>query len=213
MSHLPRPEDAEAGKSQPAAGERSELVAELQQLGQQLESTFRAFVTGPGQTIRREVSEAFEELGTQVQRAVHAIQQRPEASELEQKARRALQQVGEKPIVREVEETLVGGIQQLNLQLRKLVDRIERQPASGEQPQAATTQRLVIEDESGAVTGSVDDQPQAATTQSLVIEDESGAVMGSVDDQLQAATTQSLVIEDESGAVTGSVDDQPQAKM
>lgn len=147
MSHLPHPEDAEAGKVQPTEEERSALTAELQQLGQQLESTFRAFVAGPGQTIRREVSEAFQELGTQVQRAVSAIQQRPETSELEQKARRAIQQVGEKPIVREVEETLVTGVQQINLQLRKLVDRLEVQSAANEAPQGAVTQRLVIEEE------------------------------------------------------------------
>lgn len=147
MSHLPHHEDAETGKAQPTEAERSALTAELQQLGQQLESTFRAFVAGPGQTIRREVSEAFQELGTQVQRAVTAIQQRPETSELEQKARRAIQQVGEKPIVREVEETLVTGVQQINLQLRKLVDRLESQAQTDNTPQATTTQRLVIEDE------------------------------------------------------------------
>lgn len=159
MSHLPHPEDAEAGKSQPEAAERPELVTELQQLGQQLETTFRAFLSGPGQTIRREVSEAFEELGTQVQRAVSAIQQRPAAAELEEKARRAIQQVGEKPIVREVEETLVSGIQQVNLQLRKLVDRIEGSAGQAPQPQGSNTQRLVIEDESGTATGSIDNQP------------------------------------------------------
>lgn len=159
MPDLPHRGDAEGGEATPGAGERSELVAELQQLGQQLETTFRAFVAGPGQTIRREVSEAFQELGTQVQRAVGAIQQRPEAAELEQKARRAIQQVGEKPIVREVEETLVTGIQQINLQLRKLVDRIEGSPGVAAPPQAAPSQHLVIEDESGSATGTIDNQP------------------------------------------------------
>ncbi|MDP9313883.1 MAG: hypothetical protein M3R24_23895 [Chloroflexota bacterium] len=160
MSHLPNPEDAEAGKAQPAVEERSALTAELQQLGQQLENTFRAFVAGPGQTIRREVSEAFQELGTQVQRAVSAIQQRPETSELEQKARRAIQQVGEKPIVREVEETLVSGVQQINTQLRKLVDRLEGQTAAESPAQGATTQRLVIEEEpSDTTTTGSDNQP------------------------------------------------------
>ena len=160
MSHLPHPEDAEAGKAQPTDEERSALAAELQQLGQQLESTFRAFVAGPGQTIRREVSEAFQELGTQVQRAVTAIQQRPETSELEQKARRAIQQVGEKPIVREVEETLVSGVQQINTQLRKLVDRLEGQAAADSSSQGATTQRLVIEEEpSDTASTGTDSQP------------------------------------------------------
>lgn len=139
-----QPEGAEST----VQNERNELVGELQQLGQQLETTFRAFVAGPGQTIKREVSEAFQELGTQVQRAVSVIQQRPEAAGLEQKARRALQQASEKPIVREVEDTLVSGVQQINVQLRKLVDRLETQSSSNAPSSAAATQRLVIEDES-----------------------------------------------------------------
>ena len=146
MSYQPDPE------TQPTAEpttnqERSELMAELQQLGQQLESTFKAFVAGPGQTIRREVTEAFQELGTQVQRAVAAVQEKPQTAELEQKARRALHQATEKPFVREVEETLVTGVQQINTQLRKLVDRMESQ--APQQSATGPTQKLYVEDESG----------------------------------------------------------------
>lgn len=163
MTYQPNPEDVEPVQPESTPSEeRSELVAELQQLGQQLESTFKAFVAGPGQTIRREVSDAFSELGTQVQRAMSAIQERPQAAEIEQKARRAIQQVGERPIVREVEETLVTGVQSINTQLRKLVDRLER-PGSADTQPAATTQRLHVEDESGlGDTDPANDQPPTA---------------------------------------------------
>jgi hypothetical protein len=158
MSDMQQPQQNETDAA--TTNERNELVTELQQLGQQLESTFRAFVAGPGQTIKREVSDALQEMGTQVQRAVSAIQARPETAGIEQKARRAIQQVGEKPIVREVEETLVSGVQQINLQLRKLVERLETQESSATPSPSATTQRLMIEDESGSpVAGADDDQP------------------------------------------------------
>lgn len=161
MSDMQQPQQSDTDAT--TNNERNELATELQQLGQQLESTFRAFVAGPGQTIKREVGEALQEMGAQVQRAVSAIQARPETAELEQKARRAIQQVGEKPVVREVEETLVSGVQQINTQLRRLVERLETQSSPASPASGATTQRLVIEDESGSPVAGTDTDESPTT--------------------------------------------------
>lgn len=127
-------------------GNRSELVGELRELGRQLESAARAFVAGPGQTIRRELGEGLQELGQQMQRAVSAVQERPQTAELEQKARSAAQRVQSSPVVQEIEETVVSGLQRLNQQLRQLVERIEKQ-GDADAPQAPATQRLTVEQE------------------------------------------------------------------
>jgi hypothetical protein len=125
---------------------RAELVGELKELGRQLESAARAFVAGPGQTIRREIGEGLQELGQQMQRAVSAVQERPQTAELEQKARSAAQRVQASPVVQEIEDTVVSGLQRLNQQLRQLVERIEKQD-DPDAPQAPTTQRLTVEQE------------------------------------------------------------------
>jgi|GEM_PF-1205187 len=161
MTTTPEPESTETGA--PDEGQnRPEIITELQELGRQLESTFRAFVAGPGQTIRREIGEGLQELGSQVQRAVSVLQSNPQASELGQRARNVAHQVQQAPAVREVEETLVSGLQSLNQQLSRLVDRFETQP--DEAPSEPAVQQLTIE---------TDDQPlnQASST------DESGPTL------------------------------------
>lgn len=145
-THQPQSPDTDDTSSQAS---RSEMVSELQELGRQLESTFRAFVAGPGQTIRREIGESLQELGSQVQRAVGAIQERPEAADLEQKARNVANQVRESSVVAEVQETLVSGLQQLNQQLKRLSERLEQQSSApaDQADHAPVTQRLTIETE------------------------------------------------------------------
>lgn len=148
MSDYQQPEQPNNESSSGNDTDRSELIGELQALGKQLESTFRTFMAGPGQKIRREIGEGLQELGSQVQRAVGTIQQRPEAEKIEQKARDVAAQVKESSVVRDVEDTLVSGLQQLNQQLKRLVERLEQPGDSAKAEQGPSTQRLDIEDES-----------------------------------------------------------------
>lgn len=141
--HMQQPNDTTNTNE---TSDRPELVGELRELGRQLESAARAFVAGPGQTIRRELGEGLQELGQHMQRAVSAVQERPQTAELEQKARTVAQRVQSSPAVQEIEETVVSGLQLLNQQLRQLVERIEKQN-DVDAPQGPTTQRLSVEQE------------------------------------------------------------------
>lgn len=158
--------------------ERHEVIQQLQELGNQIETTIRTFVEkGPGKQIVRDVSRAFEDLGNQVQRAARSLN-RPAGGEqvieneegaIAPVAPQQQQQAPSAPDLRaaatnvasEVESLLVNGLQQLNGQLRKLNERLDAryqgQPGQpGQQAQGS------------------DDASQAATgpTQRLKIEQE-----------------------------------------
>jgi hypothetical protein len=162
-----RPEQQDAEQEQPVAGEQAgaerqrgpELLAELQELGSQIEATFRAFVAGPGKTIQRDLTSAFQDLGSQIQKTAKSVQQRAEGSDLQQRARSAVQKIQESPVVKEFEETLVNGVQQLSQQLRRLAERIETRDkpvdeSAPEQSQSPGIQRLTVEtDDSAEGTG------------------------------------------------------------
>lgn len=125
------PEEAQrldlTSAEQAEQAQRTELVQELQELGQHLESAFRA--------------------------ALRAIQQRAPSAELEQRARKAAQQVQEAPLVRELESVLVSGLHQINQQLRRVVDRLEARQEESATAQRAESQRLMIEQEQSGQEG------------------------------------------------------------
>lgn len=124
----------------------SDLLKELREMGQQLETAFRTAVESDrAKQLQQDIVGGVRELAQQVQSAVKSLQTNPRIQQAEERGRQALEQARESKVVQEVQETIVSGLSQLNTQLRKVVDRIEREVSS---PAAGTaSQNVPVEHE------------------------------------------------------------------
>jgi hypothetical protein len=121
------------------------LEREVREMGKQLEAAFRATVTSDhAKRVQSDLTAGVRELSTQLRTAVETLQRDPRVQEVEERGRQAIEQARESKLVQEMQDVLVTGISQLNVQLRKLVERIETDSAaSGSTP----TQNVPIEEE------------------------------------------------------------------
>jgi heparin binding hemagglutinin HbhA len=135
--------------NQPTGDSDKDLVAELQQelreMGRQLETAFRATVESErAKRIQADIAAGVRELSTQVQSAIDNVQKDPRVQEAEERGRKAIEQAREGKVAQEMQQLLVTGISQINVQLRKLIERIEAdaKPSSTQNvpidPQAST---------------------------------------------------------------------------
>jgi heparin binding hemagglutinin HbhA len=116
--------------NQPAGDPDRDVVADLQrelrEMGRQLGTAFQATIESDrAQRIQADIAAGVRELSTQVQTAIDNVQKDPRVQEAEERGRKALSQARESKVAQEMQELLVNGISQINLQLRKLIERIE----------------------------------------------------------------------------------------
>lgn len=141
--------------SGPNAGHESgasDLMKELREMGQQLEAAFRAAIESDrAKQLQQDIAGGVRELSGQVQSAVKSLQESPRLQQAEERGRQALEQARESKVVQDIQETIVAGLAQLNQQLRKVVDRIEKEvggtpvqnvPVEHEAPATGETTRL-----------------------------------------------------------------------
>ena len=144
----------------------SDLMKELREMGQQLETAFRTAVQSDrAKQLQQDIAGGVRELAGQVQSAVKTLQENPRVQQAEQRGRQAVgqavEQARESKVVQDIQETIVTGLAQLNAQLRKVVDRLEQE---ANRPSGSAAQNVPVEQEPPAATGEttrLDDEDQA----------------------------------------------------
>src|SRR5689334_5695810 len=103
----------------------SDLLKELREMGQQLESAFRTAIESErAKQLQQDIVGGVRELANQVQSAVKSLQDNPRVQQAEQRGRQAVEQARDSKVVQDIQETIVSGLAQLNNQLRKVVERV-----------------------------------------------------------------------------------------
>jgi hypothetical protein len=156
----PRPEQPQRDpqSEESARSGTPELATELREMGQQLEAAFRAALESErAKQLQRDLAGGMRELSSQIQSALKSLQTNPRLQQAEERSRQVIAQARDSKVAQDIQDTIVGGIAQLNDQLRKLVDRLETDRAG--QPDSSTTQHVPIEHEpSTGETTQLDDE-------------------------------------------------------
>ena len=130
----------------PGQDASSDLIKELREMGQQLESAFRAAIESDrAKQLQKDIIGGVRELSGQVQSAVKSLQTDPRVQQAEERGRQAIENARESKVVQDIQETIVTGLTQLNNQLRKVVDRIEAETAS--RPATPPAQNVPVDQE------------------------------------------------------------------
>jgi hypothetical protein len=123
----------------------SDLLKELREMGQQLETAFRTAVQSErAKQLQQDIVGGVREVAGQVQSAVKTLQADPRVQQAEQRGRQAVEQARESKVVQDIQETVVSGLAQLNVQLRKLVERLESEV---NKPSGSPAQNVPVEHE------------------------------------------------------------------
>jgi hypothetical protein len=144
----PRPEasEAETPSDTSARSGPADLAVELREMGQQLEAAFRAALESErAKQLQRDLAGGMRELSSQIQSALKSLQSNPRLQQAEERGRQVISQARDSKVAQDLQDTIVGGIAQLNDQLRKLVDRLESDRTG--QPDSPATQQVPIEQE------------------------------------------------------------------
>jgi hypothetical protein len=104
----------------------SEIVGELEALGQQLASALRAlWHSEESRKFRQEIGEGFVELGKQVDAAFKAAQESDAARQFSEQVKETVDKARETDVIGKVERSLVTGLRDLNEQLSKTVSSLQ----------------------------------------------------------------------------------------
>ncbi len=126
------PGDANSGTAMPPRNEQTretpDLVNELREMGQQLESMFRAFVESDrAKQLQRDLAGGVQEISKQVQIALRSAQENPRFQQAEERGRQVLSQAQQSKLVNDVQETLISGLAQLNMQIKRATERLQQE--------------------------------------------------------------------------------------
>jgi hypothetical protein len=126
-----------------------DLLDELREMGQQLETAFRAAIQSDrAKQLQKDLAGGVREITEQLKTAAKSVQSDTRFQQAEERGRQAVAQARESKVVQDIQETLVSGIAHLNDQLRKVVDRIQSEanaPSSG-----PASQDVPVDDQSAA---------------------------------------------------------------
>ncbi|HEU4325616.1 MAG TPA: hypothetical protein VFS21_20925 [Roseiflexaceae bacterium] len=140
----PNPGQGKDGKETP------DFTAELRELGSQFEAVFRAAIESDrAKQLQHDLASGVRELSHQVQESLKNLQDDPRVQRAEERGRDLLNQAQQSKVVQDLQETLVNGIAQLNVQLRKLAERIETNSTAAATP----TQNVPVEHDQTTATG------------------------------------------------------------
>jgi len=126
-----------------------DLLDELREMGQQLETAFRAAIQSDrAKQLQKDLAGGVREITEQLKTAAKTVQSDTRFQQAEERGRQSVAQARESKVVQDIQETLVSGIAQLNEQLRKVVDRLQNEvnaPSSG-----PAAQDVPVDDQSAA---------------------------------------------------------------
>ncbi|HWQ12767.1 MAG TPA: hypothetical protein VNL77_08205 [Roseiflexaceae bacterium] len=139
-------------RTTPPDRETPDLKEELREMSQQLEHAFRAVIASERtRQLQRDLAAGVREITAQVRTAVDKIQHDPRVQQAEERGREALEDLRETKLAQELQEALVTGIQTLNVQLRRLAERLEHEGKTT--PDASTPSQQVPIDQPPPATG------------------------------------------------------------
>jgi heparin binding hemagglutinin HbhA len=125
-----------------------DLLNELREMGQQLETAFRAAIQSDrAKQLQKDLAGGVREITEQLKTAAKTVQNDTRFQQAEERGRQAVAQARESKVVQDIQETLVSGIAQLNEQLRKVVDRLQSEVNS---PSGSSAQNVPVDDQSAA---------------------------------------------------------------
>src|SRR3954451_10647527 len=125
-----------------------DLLNELREMGQQLETAFRtAIQSDRAKQLQKDLAGGVREITEQLKTAAKTVQNDTRFQQAEERGRQAVAQARESKVVQDIQETLVSGIAQLNEQLRKVVDRLQ---SEGNTPSGSSAQNVPVDDQSAA---------------------------------------------------------------
>ena len=100
----------------------SQLLDELQSLGQQLTTAVKSlWESEDSRKLREELEAGFVELGNQVESAVKTAHESEAAQQFSSQVREAMDKARESDVAARLEEGLVAGLHELNEQIAKMV--------------------------------------------------------------------------------------------
>lgn len=115
--------------------EGSEILGELEALGQQLVSAVRAlWQSEESRKFRQEVGEGFAELGKQLDSAVKSAQESDAGRQFSEQVRETMDKARETDVIGKLERSLVTGLRELNEQLSKTVSSLQEEEPPAEPP-------------------------------------------------------------------------------
>jgi hypothetical protein len=115
----------------------SDLVAELNALGQQLSAAIKAlWESEESRQLRQEIGDGFVEVGRQVNSAVQSAQESETTQQIGEQVKEAMDKARESDLAAQLEEGLVIGLQDLNRGLSSLVKSMEPTAPAKEAPQS-----------------------------------------------------------------------------
>lgn len=139
-------QNADPQPSQGPGKETPDLVAELREMGQQLEAAFRAAIESDrAKQLQRDIAGGIRELTTQLKSAAQKVEGSPRVQRVEERGRQVVDQARQSDVLQKAQEAVATGLSQINDQLRKLVERIEQ-----DQPAEAQQQQVPVEHETPA---------------------------------------------------------------
>jgi hypothetical protein len=109
---------------------KSDLVKELQILGQELSAAVKSlWESDESRRLREDIGAGFVELGHQLDSAVKAAQEGEATRQFQGQLKETVEKARESELVDKIEEGLISGLRELNVQISKLVDSLAGQPS------------------------------------------------------------------------------------
>jgi len=113
----------------------SEIIDELEALGQQLTTAIRSlWQSEESRKFRQEIGQGFTDLGKQIDAAFKAAQDSEAAKEFSGQVKETVDKARESDIVGKVERSLVAGLHDLNEEFSKTVASLQKQQPPAEPP-------------------------------------------------------------------------------
>jgi len=126
---VPNPGQPEPEKESP------DLLSELREVGQQIEAAFRAFVESDrARQMQTDVARSVREVASVMRDAAQKLQADPRIQQAEERGRQAIDRARESQAFHDLQEALVNGLSHLNVQLRKLVEKLEADRVASSNP-------------------------------------------------------------------------------
>jgi len=119
------------------SGEEKTISSELSRLGQQVaEAINKAWESEDRKKLQSEVTTGLESFGSQVSEALRKASDSEAASQIRDQTDKVVTQVRQSDVTGEVRKGLIAGLEVLNRELGKLVERLEVPPQEPEPPEA-----------------------------------------------------------------------------
>jgi len=119
-------------------------MGEVRELGNQLEAAFRAALESERtKQLQRDLMGGLKELSTQVKAALKNAQENPRVQQASERGLEVIRTAQHSKTAHDLQETLVSGVAQLNMQVRKLVERLET--SDNEATGSTPTQHVAVE--------------------------------------------------------------------